>query len=123
MYILKMQHLLLNVQASIASFLALKEQFTVTELKEILGFFHFKRQTIQILCCHWLYKTNKSVYTIELHHILELVCTEKGEVLDKRMPLISCQRSHDLYKEKTTLPFWESHAHNINMRSLNKAHG
>lgn len=96
MYILRTQHLLMNVQACIVTFLVLKEQFTVTELKESWVSFRFKGKTIQILCCHWLYKTNKSVYTTELPHILDLLCMEKGEVLERRMSVISCQRSHDL---------------------------
>lgn len=39
MYIFRMQHLLINVQTSLVTFLALKEQFTVTELKENWVFF------------------------------------------------------------------------------------
>jgi len=44
MYKLRTQLLLINVQASIVTFLALKEQFTVTELKESWVFFSFQKE-------------------------------------------------------------------------------
>lgn len=121
MYVLRTQHLLISSGIS-CNLLGTSGTIYCNRAERKLVFFHFKRKTIQILCCHWFYKTGKTIHSIELHHILERVCTEKGEVLNKRMSLIRCQRSHDVCKEETTLPFWGSHTHSISMHSLNKAY-
>lgn len=111
MYLLIMQHLLINVQASAVTFLALKEQLKVTK-QNLFSFSNFRRKTIQILFCHWFYKTNKSVCTTELHHIIERVCTEKGEVLDRCVSLVSCQRSMISVK-RTQLSHSGDHIHTV----------